>query len=326
MSEIISSTTMNAMNNAERQRSVLLIDPAPEVHRMLAMRLREDEIALVGAMTGEEGLELAESHQPSAIILELHLPGRDGFELLRALKDNPATMHAPVIMLTTSERAEDKVRAFELGAADYVCKPFNMSELRARIGGAMRICRLLQLLEQRAQVDGMTGLWNRAFFNDKLSSEISHMQRTGEPLALAICDLDKFKSLNDTLGHPFGDTVIQGFAHLLARQLRSYDVACRYGGEEFALILPSATLDEAYAACERIRRTFEARTWPGQPDLAVTVSFGLTDCGLDSMTNPASWIEAADRALYSAKDAGRNRVHVFDARLGAGREMKKVAA
>ncbi|MCA9292950.1 MAG: diguanylate cyclase [Phycisphaerales bacterium] len=318
--------TMNATPAPERQQSVLLIDPAPEVHRMLSMRLREDDIALVAAMTGEEGLELAESHQPSAIILELHLPRMSGFDLLRRLKSNPATMHAPVIMLTASEKAEDKVRAFELGATDYVCKPFNMSELRARIGGAMRIRRLLHLLEQRAQIDGMTGLWNRAYFNDKLAAEIAHMQRTGEPLALAICDLDKFKHLNDTLGHPFGDVVIQGFAQLLLRQLRSYDVACRYGGEEFALILPSATLEEAFAACDRIRRTLEARTWPGQPDLVVTASFGLADCGLDSMTNPASWIEAADRSLYSAKESGRNRVHVFDARLGAGREMKRMAA
>ncbi len=314
------------MNIQERQPTVLLIDPAPGVHRMLAMRLHDDDTALVGAMTGEEGLEIARSHQPSAILLELTLPGQDGFSILRELKSDPATMHAPVIFLTTSEHSEDKVRAFELGATDYVCKPFNMSELLARIASALRTRRLMYMLEQRAQIDGLTGLWNRAYFNEKLAAELSHMQRTGESLALALCDLDDFKNINDTYGHPFGDTVIRSFSDLLAHTLRSYDVACRYGGEEFALILPSSTISEAIIACERMRKTFETHLWPGHPELKITASFGVADCGLSSMTNPASWIEAADISLYSAKEAGRNRVHIFDPRLSSGREPMKLAA
>lgn len=297
---------------------VLLIDDAPLMHRLLAARLKDEGVEVIGAFDGQEGLDLAQLQRPSIVLLDLDMPNMHGFEILRALKNDPRTIGLPVIIVSGSGRTDDKVRAFELGAIDFVTKPFDAAELRARIHSALRLMRLLRLLEQRAQIDGLTGLWNRTYFNERLASEINSATRMGQGVALVICDLDHFKKLNDTFGHTAGDAVLQGFASILLRELRSCDVACRYGGEEFALILPHTSLSEAVTACERIRTALEAQRWRKFPGIRATGSFGVTTSGVSNLNDPTAWVEAADRALYSAKDAGRNRVHVYNPRLDAG--------
>ena len=126
-----------------------------------------------------------------------------------------------------------------------------------------------------------------------------------------MCDLDHFKSLNDTFGHPAGDAVLEGFSALLTEELRTYDIPCRYGGEEFALILPGTDAREAVGVCERIRKALEASTYRKYPDVRVTGSFGIADRPTPGADDPGAWIEAADQALYTAKSTGRNRCHVF---------------
>lgn len=304
---------------------VLLVDDAPEIHRLLGVKLRNDELTLLSAFGGEEAIDMAIDLKPSLILLDLNMPGISGLETLRQLKHHAETIEIPVIILSGSSTSSDKVVSFELGATDYVTKPFDVPELRARIASSLRVTRLMRMLAQRAHIDGLTGLWNRAHLNEQLAAEIDQASRSGEPLSLVMCDLDHFKALNDTFGHPAGDLVLQCFARVLKSEMRKYDIACRYGGEEFALIVPASEAAEAAGLCERIRSATAELRWPRYPNMQVTGSFGITTGGLRGSAEPADWIEAADRALYSAKAAGRNMVHLFDDTLGTGKPPLRLA-
>ena len=303
---------------------VLLIDDSKEVHRLLRARLRNEAVRLIGANGGIEGLKMAREHGPAIVLLDLNMPDVDGFEVLRALKDDPATVNTPVIVLSGLATTQDKVAAFDLGAVDYVTKPFDLTELRARLRSSLKIHELLTMLAQRAQIDGMTGLWNRTFFNSRWAEEVSRSARHDRPLSLAMFDLDDFKSVNDTFGHPAGDAVLQGFASLLAHQCRQSDVVCRFGGEEFTLIMPDTAPDDAKILLDRIRASLEGTRWPRHPERVVTVSIGVvgTSDGAGSV-EPSLLLERADANLYRAKEQGRNRVVASDLsapapRLAAG--------
>lgn len=281
------------------------------IHRLLAFKLKNEGIEFLSAFSAAEGLELAASNRPSLILLDLHLPDQDGLTALLALKNDPRTIELPVIMLSGDTDPANKVRAFEIGVMDYVTKPFDIHELRARIQSAIRLHTLMQMLEKRAQIDGLTGLWNRAHFNERLATELNQTRRNKSEMSLILCDLDHFKRVNDTFGHPAGDAVLQTFAKALTTALRSYDIACRYGGEEFAIILPDAGLPDSLAICERVRKAIEVKRWPNYPNIQVTASFGLTDRGLDGAETPEAWVAAADKCLYDSKQSGRNRVTIY---------------
>lgn len=299
------------MQPLEQNPVLLLIDDSPAIHRLLAFKLKNEGIEFLAAFGGIEGFEIAAANHPSLILLDLHLPDQDGHATLVSLKNDPRTKDIPVIMLSGDAESSNKVRAFELGAMDYVTKPFDVHELRARVQSAIKLHTLMQMLEKRAQIDGLTGLWNRAHFNDRLAKELNQTRRAGTPMSLIVCDLDHFKKVNDTFGHPAGDAVLQGFAKVLISELRSYDIACRYGGEEFAIILPDAGPPEAAAICERIRKAIESKRWPNYPEIRATASFGLTDRGLDNGETPEAWVAAADKCLYESKQGGRNRVTTY---------------
>jgi diguanylate cyclase (GGDEF)-like protein len=296
----------------------MLVDEDPSFHRLLAFKLKHEGIEFLAAYGGSEALDLASSNQPALILLEMRLPDQDGLTTLKALRNNPTTKDIPVIMLSSEKDPGSKVRAFELGAMDFVTKPFDVHELRARIQAAVRIHRLMSMLEKRAQIDGLTGLWNRTYFNDRLKAELDCAKRNKSAMSLVICDLDHFKKINDTFGHPAGDAVLQAFAKVVVGELRSYDVACRYGGEEFAIILPDAGLPQSMGICERVRKAIESSRWPNYPEIRVTASFGVSDSGLDGGASADAWVAAADKCLYEAKQTGRNRVVAY-APVMAGR-------
>ncbi len=293
---------------------LLVIDDSQLIHKLLKHNLKVENVHILSAKNGEEGLRMARDIQPTLILLDLNMPGMDGFEVLRALKDDPATLPISVIVISGSDETEDKVTGLDLGAVDYVCKPVEAAELRARVRSALRIAELMAMLEQRAQIDGLTGLWNRKYFDDRLADELSAKQRAGRDLSLALCDLDNFKSLNDTYGHAAGDAVLQSFAKILGKSLRRSDIACRYGGEEFGLILPDTKASAASIVLERVRVDLEETAWPRHPERNVTASFGVCDMVAGGSLEPLAWIETADKALYVAKSGGRNRVHVVDAK------------
>lgn len=288
---------------------VLLIDDSVDVHRLLQSRLRHEQISLVGTAKAGEALDSARKHRPSTILLDLDMPDMDGFEVLRGLKDDPLTHNIPVIVLSGLHGSEDKVTAFDLGATDYVTKPFDLAELRARLRAALRMDHLLRLLAERADVDGLTGLGNRAAFDKRWEEKVAECRRYGHALSLALLDIDYFKRVNDTYGHPAGDQVLVGMAQLLQAESRSPDVSCRYGGEEFALIMPNTGAEDANIVAERVRSALMRVIWPRHPENPVTVSIGLVGTsGPIGDASAAQWLEAADRNLYAAKRGGRNRV------------------
>ncbi|MEZ6319241.1 MAG: diguanylate cyclase [Phycisphaerales bacterium] len=259
-----------------------------------------------------EAIARAREINPAIVLLDLDMPGLDGFEVLRRLKEDESLMETPVIVLSGLSGPNDKVTAFDLGAVDYVTKPFDMTELRVRVRAALRLNSLMRMLAQRAQIDGLSGLWNRAYFDERWTEEIERARRHDRALSLAIMDLDHFKGVNDAHGHPAGDAVIQGVARLLKRECRAGDVACRYGGEEFTLIMPDTDPQQAAATCERIRAALEALKWPRHPARRVTLSCGVVGSARGAPMEGSEWLDTADANLYAAKRGGRNRVEVTD--------------
>lgn len=290
------------------RQKVLAIDDSEAIHALLKVRLKDEAVDLHFASDGESGLAAACALTPDLILLDVDLPGTDGFAVCKCLKDNPETMGVPVIFLTGASSTEEKIRGLELGAVDYVTKPFDPAELRARVRASLRMRYLLDLLSRKAMLDGLTGLWNRAYFDQRLSAEISLARRTGRPMACIMADVDHFKQINDRFGHPMGDEVLKSISQLLADSCRAEDVICRYGGEEFAVIAPNTTHVQAADLADRLRQAIgqEELSIRGQR-LHITCSFGVADLRGSA---PPTLVELADQALYRAKQAGRNRVEV----------------
>ena len=306
-----------AVSAPETKPTVLLIDDSVDVHRLLRARLKHEPIELADAFTGEEGVAMAKATRPGTVLLDLDMPGMDGFQVLRALKAQPSLAEVPVIVLSASAEADDKVTAFDLGASDYVHKnltnPGDVLELKARLRASLRLERLVRMLAEQANLDGLTGLGNRKSFDRRWAQEVSENQRYGHPLSLAMFDLDHFKSVNDTFGHPAGDAVLQEFAKVIAANCRGTDIPCRFGGEEFVLILPHTAPADAQQVVDRIRTTLEAKVWPRHPERTITVSIGVA--GAPAGSGPVTaeqWIAMGDKALYAAKHGGRNRVVVAE--------------
>ncbi len=286
--------------------TLLAIDDSELIHRLLRFRLQHERIDLHSAMNAREGLAMAHELQPDVILLDIDMEDMNGFDVLTQLKNDPVTQDIAVIFISGTEEAMDKVRALDQGAADFVSKPFEVVELKARVRSAIRSQRLMKMLSQKAQIDGLTGLWNRAYMDQRLLGEVEEARRHTRPLSIILCDLDSFKHHNDQFGHPFGDLIIERFAQILSSG-RTSDVACRYGGEEFCVILPSTGMNEAHDVANRYREALEQSSWPDHPGLVVTSSFGVADI-TPTRSTQEGLIKAADSALYQAKQAGRNRV------------------
>ncbi len=301
---------------------VLAVDDSPDVHALLEVRLRPEGLHLVKAESYDAGLALARQLMPDLILLDVDMPEHSGLDLCRRLKEHPTTANIPIIFLTGSSDVDTKVHGFDLGAVDYVTKPFHPAELRARVRAALRMKRAQDMLTQRAQVDALTGLRNRAYLDDRLAAEVAASARSGRPLSLVMMDLDHFKNLNDTFGHPFGDLVLQRVGDFLARSVRPCDVACRYGGEELAVILTDTTIAGAHAVAERIRdQVRQLDLAPRGKTVTVTASFGVAEANelasAGGELRPSALLAAADAALYTAKREGRDCV-----RLHAGRDRE----
>ena len=243
-----------------------------------------------------------------------------GFDVCRILKADPELCMIPVLFLSGSGTSDDKVRGLDLGAVDYITKPFDDFELRARVRAAIRTKELQDLLIEHAHIDPLTGLPNRRALMDRLQMEWARMQRHGGELSFIMADIDHFKRVNDTYGHSIGDKVLQEVARTIARQCRESDLPARYGGEEFAVVVPNEGISGAVHLAERCRREIEKVNLPakGEP-IRPTASFGVADAV--GVSSAELLVDRADQALYRAKAAGRNRVAVWPKRVtDEGRE------
>jgi diguanylate cyclase (GGDEF)-like protein len=305
-------------SNGSLPRILLVEDNALE-RRLIRKRLRLDEVTLIEAADGKEALDVARNALPELILLDVDLPLLDGFEVLHQLKKEPATRCIPVIFLSGRMETTKKVRALDLGAVDYVTKPFDPEELRARIRMALRLKFYQDLLEKQAHLDALTGLANRYAFETRLATEWAACVQNGSPLSLLIVDLDHFKRINDSFGHIAGDETLRHTAVALQAVARSSDLLTRFGGEEFVLIAPDCHLFDAIAIGERAREQVESikPRYNGVP-FPITASVGvatITPSRIDPDATPLFLLNHADRALYEAKSAGRNTVWAWSPEL-----------
>jgi diguanylate cyclase (GGDEF)-like protein len=303
---------------------ILVIDDDPSTSQVVRSWFNGEPYEVLDAPNGERGLELARSRHPDLILLDLRMPDIDGLAVAQQLKSDPGTQAIPVIMLTACRDVDSKVEAFSAGTDDYITKPFEFEEVDARIRSMLRKRQLLvgmestiqeltdtnQQLEQLLMVDEKTGLYNFREFRRRLREEWARASRYETPLSLVFLDLDDFKQLNDTLGHPAGDRVLAEFATLVAGGARANDVAARYGGEEFSIILPHTDATMAGRVAERIRRAVSEFVFlEDERPTRITVSAGVATYpstrGIDSVDE---LVRAADVALYQAKDQGKNCV------------------
>jgi diguanylate cyclase (GGDEF)-like protein len=321
------------MSGADRESSpawtILVVDDDPETARLIRTWYRGEPFEILDAPDGERGLRLAAERSPDLILLDVRMPGLDGVSVARRLQEDPATRAIPVVLLTACGDVNTKVEAFAAGAQDYITKPFECEEIDARIRNILRRHEtLLRLacerddlrisndqLENLLMTDEKTGLFNFREFQRRLREEWSRAERYGTPLTVIFLDLDDFKAINDTLGHPAGDRALEEFATLVTGGARSSDIAARYGGEEFAIILPHTDGAMGLRVAERILSAVREFVFVEEVrPTRITVSAGVATYPsgpeIDSMD---ALVRAADEALYRAKGAGKDRVALYEA-------------
>lgn len=296
---------------------VLLVEGNAIQRNTMAKQLTGHGFSIYTAADGEEALELATSALPEVILLDLMIPKVDGLEVCRRLKSYQPTTNIPVVVTSTSQSIEEKIKALKNGAHDFLMKPVNSQELLIRIRFLLRQKQLMENLLIQASKDPLTGLNNRRQLMLDLRHETERVKRYGTPLSLILLDIDYFKKYNDTYGHPAGDEILRQVANLLAPNLRTFDKIARYGGEEFVIILPQTELKGAAAVAEKLRRLVEKHPFPGeetQPQGKLTISLGVADFSgrTDSVDD---FLLQADRAMYRAKSSGRNCVAIAEPML-----------
>ena len=306
--------------------TILIVDDHEDNVEVLRARLESWGYHTATAMDGEAALIQAAKVRPDLVLLDVMMPQIDGYEVARRLKADDDLRYIPIIMQTALDSTEDKVEGLESGADDYIAKPIDFAELKARVRSMLRIRALQTELRRReaelsdfnhrlrvmAETDGLTGLDNRRHIEERLQESFEHASRLNEPLSVVMCDLDKFKSVNDSYGHQAGDAVLQQFAAILRGTAREIDRLGRYGGEEFLCVLPGTVLDAAVTFAERVRKEVEghAFTFDGGT-IHRTASFGVAGWPHPSVTSPDALVKSADDALYVAKETGRNKVVRF---------------
>ncbi len=286
---------------------------------ILKANLKKWGLEVQAVADGHEAMEaLSGADPPHLVILDWLMPGMDGLEICKKVREAEETkgedFYTYIILLTGCSEAEDVVEGMTAGADDYVTKPYNMQELNVRLKAGRRIVELQQaLLEAKNKLrelsmhDALTGIFNRRAVLERLHAEMSRAEREGNPLSIAMLDIDFFKKVNDTHGHNAGDEVLKEFVRRVLASVRPYDVLGRYGGEEFLLILVKTSLDTAKLVFERVRETIAGEPFIFEgTSIEITVSIGgaLRKDG----EKVDVFIDRADKALYRAKEEGRNRV------------------
>jgi diguanylate cyclase (GGDEF)-like protein len=277
----------------------------------LLNRILSPEYTLLVAKSGQEALARVAEQAPDLILLDIVMPEMSGFEVLQSLKDNPDTAQIPVIFITGLDSAEDEETGLNLGALDYITKPFREAIVRTRVRNHMALVRHMRLIERLGLVDPLTDIANRRRFDEHMAREWKTALREQTPLALLMMDVDKFKTYNDTYGHPQGDALLKALAHVLATSARRpRDLAARIGGEEFVVLLPDTTLPAALEIAEDIRQEVEATRvlTLHQEETHATISIGAVAVIPTTTDNPQSLMQQADERLYAAKTGGRTRV------------------
>jgi len=302
------------------QPLILIIDDTQAMRSQIVSILKNSGMA-VGTIEADnviDGFKLLLAKPVDVVLCDLEMPDMDGLKFLDLQRGREDRRDVPVIILTGREESEQKIKALERGASDYITKPFDAGEMLARVKVQLKIKRLQdslkeqnRKLEELSNTDPLTHMANRRCLMRTLIQEFQRSQRANHPLSLIMADIDHFKAINDSYGHQQGDVVLKAVAETIRGHLREYDLAARFGGEEFALVLPETDRLHATQVAERIREMIGRLKFDGALDgLKMTISLGVATHPDKIIKNVEDLIRLADDALYAAKREGRNLVVV----------------
>jgi len=298
--------------------SILVVDDAPENVMLLSLILK-DLGKISSALSGREAIDKALESPPDLILLDIQMPELDGYDVIKALKEDPRTENVPVIFVTGLSDDGDEEKGLKLGAIDYITKPYKPTVVTARVRNhlrlreyAVRLELMNEELERLATTDALTSAFNRRYFMSRLEDEVERVRRYKRPSSLLMIDVDHFKRINDGFGHDVGDTVLIQLVKLLEGQVRQLDTVARFGGEEFVILLPETVEKDALISAERLLELVRASSIDAAGNtIQFTISIGCAEFGSDC-PNVEAILKTADLALYDAKESGRNRVVVGD--------------
>jgi len=301
-----------------KRNSVLVVDD--EKANIIALTsMLSQEYTIYAAKTGQDAIWIAKEYLPDVILLDILMPEMDGYETFARLKSDEDTQSIPIIFVSGLANAEHEEKGLDLGASDYISKPYTPSIVKLRVRNQIKIVTQLRIINHLSTTDQLTGIPNRRSFNIQVNKEWSRNMREKKPLSLLLLDIDRFKAFNDTYGHQLGDEVLRLIAATLVDSLRrSSDFAARWGGEEFVVLLPNTDMNGAWKNAERIRENIEktsVSTLSGQT-VGLTVSIGVATMVPTQDATQNDLISQADKALYTAKDNGRNMVCKFNPSIG----------
>ena len=303
-----------------RRQHVLLVEDNDKDLRLLSGQIEDHGYDVSVAHDGEEALQRILAGGVDLVLLDIFLPGMDGFEVCQRLKESAETRDIQVALITCLKDLEGKIKGMKLGADDYLVKPVDGRELSVRVKALLAKKSYLDQLHAHyeqalssAISDGLTKLYNQTYFKKYLDLELKRSLRQNYPTSLLMLDLDDFKSVNDRFGHPAGDMVLQETARLIREAIREVDLAARYGGEEFAVVLPYSDAKGARVVARRILfalRKLDLENASGDPIGTITASIGIAACP-DDAQDARTLIQQADAMLYQAKQSGKNRIEML---------------
>jgi diguanylate cyclase (GGDEF)-like protein len=310
MSQLEPGLMDSMLGQPPRRPRLLVVDDQPLNIQALYQAFAADHQVLM-ATSGENALTLCANQQPDLVLLDVSMPDMDGFEVCRRLKVDPNTRDIPVIFVTAHTDVASETLGLELGAIDFISKPLNPKTVRARVRTHLTLKAQSDLLRQWAYLDGLTGVYNRRYFDERLAAEWGRAARTGAALSVVLLDVDFFKRYNDHYGHQAGDECLRHIAAQLKEGLkRPADLVARYGGEEFVCLLPNTDLTGAISVAERLGQQIFARQIEHANSAVgpvITVSLGVCSKGTHAAGTAAALLRGADAQLYLAKANGRHR-------------------
>jgi two-component system cell cycle response regulator len=298
------------------QHRILVVDDDPSNVRLIQETLHDLDFIIETAADGVQALEKVRQATPDLLILDVMMPRMNGLEVCRIVKSMATDSFIPIILVTVQGDIDSKVTGLKLGADDYLAKPYNPLELRARVLSMLRIKSLQDRinakrrdLEALSVTDDLTGLLNHRALQHRLKDEFARAQRYNEPLSVLMIDVDQFKEANDAYGHLFGDRVLTEVSSILRKSVREIDICARYGGDEFIVVLPQTHFSGSLTVADRIWRTVADTPFTeGKVSAHVTVSLGISFFPNKNVATVEHLIGFADQALYQAKREGRNRI------------------
>jgi len=302
---------------------ILVVDDIPHNLQVLCSILGRKDYKIAVARNGRQALEVLKKIIPDLILLDVMMPGIDGFEVCKQIKNSPQTSQIPIIFLTAKAETESVVKGFEFGAVDYVAKPFNSAELLARVETHLELKRTREelakknqelikakkTLESAAKTDPLTLLSNRREILENIKKEKNRYERSGRAFTLILGDLDDFKQFNDRYGHDCGDFILIQVAKIMKEMVRKQDSVARWGGEEFLLLLPETHLEGGGTTAEKIKNAISKKTFNYNGiELNVSITFGVSMYGFTSPPDVDECIKTVDIAMYKGKQKGKNCV------------------